>query len=290
MLYYVKSFVKGIAKNGRPYYKLSLVGEDGNVVSATCFSTLEYDPGDYVGGIIVSDLSPSDQFPKVTDAELSTILPLRAPVPEAFKKFVNPTVTPEAFHQIVQMLLREAGEDESPIGVAILGDLPGLFDSYLKATAAHAMHHAFIGGLLLHTYEMLRLLHLFVKDRQGALPFKVNPLHCLIGVLYHDFGKLREYDGFDYTETIALTPHCILGAEEVEKCYSGYFEPRDIQLIKHIILSHHGKPEFGAACVPATLDAFLVHTIDMLSGQGYAMSHCANLERCGFTSSLVVVP
>ena len=185
MLYYVKSFVKGVAKNGRPYYKLSLVGEDGNAVSATCFSALEYDPGDYIGGTIVSDLSPLDQFPKVTDAELSTILPLMAPVPEAFKKFVNPTVTPE---------------------------------------------------------------------------------------------------------TIALTPHCILGAEEVEKRYSGYFEPRDLQLIKHIILSHHGKPEFGAACAPATLDAFLVHTIDMLSGQGYAMSHCANLERCGFTSSLVVVP
>ena len=90
MLYYVKSFVKGIAKNGRPYYKLSLVGEDGNAVSATCFSTLEYDPGDFVGGVIVSNLSPSDQFPKVTDSELATIRPLTGSIPEAFKKFVNP--------------------------------------------------------------------------------------------------------------------------------------------------------------------------------------------------------
>ena len=290
MLYYVKSFVRLIAKNGRPYYKLALVSEEGRVVSATCFSNSDYDPEDFVGYTIYSELDPTEQFPKVTDEDLSSVEPLQSPVPDAFKRFLNPMVMPEAFKQVVQMILREAGEDESPIGVAVLGDLPGLIDSYSKATAARAMHHAFIGGLLLHTYEMLKLLHLFVKDRQGALPFKVNTLHCLIGVLYHDFGKLREYNGFDYTETIALTPHCILGAEEVEKRYSDYFEPRDIQLIQHIILSHHGKPEHGAACVPATLEAFLVHTLDMISGQGYAMSHCANLERCGFTSALVVVP
>ena len=290
MLYYVKSFVRLIAKNGRPYYKLALVSEEGSVVSATCFSNSDYAPEDFVGYTIYSDLDPTEQFPKVTDEDLSSVEPLQSPVPDAFKRFLNPMVMPEAFKKVVQMILREAGEDESLIGVAVLGDLPGLIDSYSKATAARAMHHAFIGGLLLHTYEMLKLLHLFVKDRQGALPFKVNALHCLIGVLYHDFGKLREYNGFDYTETIALTPHCILGAEEVAKRYSDYFEPRDIQLIQHIILSHHGKPEHGAACVPATLEAFLVHTLDMISGQGYAMSHCANLERCGFTSSLVVVP
>lgn len=116
----------------------------------------------------------------------------------------------------------------------------------------------------------------------------MNPIHCLIGILYHDWGKCQEYSEGDYTEIMPLTPHGFLGAQEVARRYQSFLKPRTLSLIQHIILSHHGRLEWGATCVPATLEAFLVHHLDMLSGHGNAMSNCVNMEKCFAINSFVV--
>lgn len=289
MLYFIKSAIRSTAKNGNPFYKLTLVSQEGLAVEASCFIPHEVD---FQGKVIESDLDAKAQYPKVSESELLSLKPLfeLQEIPGLFSKFVQKVPSRGDFMNLILNLLKEAGKSESKFGVKLLEDAEELYVQYSQATAAKAMHHAFIGGLALHTYEMLNILYGLVKDGQKVLPYKVNVLHCLVGILFHDYGKLEEYSGMEYTESIALTPHNFIGAKEIEKRYSNFFNSRTLKLIQHIILSHHSNLEWGATCVPATLEAFLVHHIDMLSGHGNAIAACVNMERCASTRSMVIVP
>lgn len=289
MLYFIKSHSVSVAKNGNPFYKLNLISEEGAAVDATCFTSVEKDLSNTV---IESNLDSTAQYPKVSEAELMSARPLTSleEIPSVFSKYKQTCPSKEEFIQVVTKLLEEAGKLKSKLGIKLLEDCEELYNKYSYATAAKVMHHAFLGGLALHTYEMLNYLYALVKDDQKFMSFKVNILHCTIGILYHDYGKLEEYKGMEFTETLALTPHNFLGAKEIELRYSEYLKPRTLKLIQHIILSHHGNLEWGATCVPATLEAFLVHHIDMLSGHGNAMASCVNMEKCAATRSMVVVP
>lgn len=289
MLYYIKSAVRSQARNGNMFYKLSLVSEAGSPVEATCFVSYEVELQDLT---IQSDLDAKAQYPKVEESELQTLCSLDAleSAPAVFLKFKKVVPTKDEFLGLVTLLLEEAGKATSKFGLKLIEDTQELYAKYSKAVAAKVIHHAFEGGLALHTYEMLKLLYTLVKDGQSGLPFKVNILHCLVGILFHDYGKLEEYSGTEYTEVIALTPHNFIGAKEIEKRYASFFKDRILKLIQHIILSHHGNLEWGATCVPATLEAFLVHHIDMLSGHGNAMASCVNMEKCASSRSMVIVP
>lgn len=287
MIYYVKSQDQSVAKNGNKFLKLSLVSEEGVSVSAVCFT----EESSVVSGYVIeSSLDPKSQFPKVAPDEIYSAIPLKNldPIPEAFQKYVVSVPTKEEFVGIVSEILGLSGKGATKIAHAILDHVGGdLYPLYSVRTAAKAMHHAYPGGLAQHTFEMLKILKALLKE--NALPFKVNVLFCLIGVLYHDYGKTLEYDEeMNYTEYMVLTPHSYLGARVVEEYYYKYLKPESLRRIQHIILSHHGRPEWGAACIPATLEAFLVHHIDMLSGQGFAMKSCCDMEKCWFTGGYVV--
>lgn len=287
MRYYVKSQDQSVAKNGNQFLKLSLVSEEGVSVSAVCFTEESLVVS---GCVIESMLDSKSQFPKVAPDEIYSAIPLKNldPVPEEFQKYVVSVPTKEEFVGVVSEILELSGKGATKIASVILERVEwDIYPWYSVRTAAKAMHHAYQGGLAQHIFEMLKILKALLKE--NALPFKVNALFCLIGVLYHDYGKTLEYDkDLNYTEYMALTPHSYLGARIVEAHYSKYLKSESLRRIQHIILSHHGRLEWGAACVPATLEAFLVHHIDMLSGQGFAMKSCANMEKCWFTGGYIV--
>lgn len=287
MRYYVKSQNQSVAKNSNKFLKFNLISEDGVPVSAVCFSE---DSSVISGCVIESSLDPKSQFPKVEPDEIYSAIPLKNldPIPEEFQKYVVSVPTKEEFVGIVSEILGLSGKGATKVASAILERVEVvLYPLYSVRTAAKAMHHAYPGGLAQHTFEMLKVLKALLKE--NAIPFKVNALFCLIGVLYHDYGKTLEYDeDLNYTEYMVLTPHSYLGARAVEEHFSKYLKPESLRRVQHIILSHHGRTEWGAACIPATVEALLVHLVDMMSGQGFAMKACANMEKCWFTGSYVV--
>lgn len=139
-----------------------------------------------------------------------------------------------------------------------------LYKPYSVAPAARANHHAYPGGLLQHTYEILAL---FVSV-YSTLPFNVNPFIVAMACLFHDFGKLSEYTSTtEYTQTFFLKGHPVLSAEVCGQVMKG-MNPSLIEHTQHAILAHHGRLEWGSPVVPATPEAFLVHHLDMLSGHG----------------------
>ncbi len=137
---------------------------------------------------------------------------------------------------------------------------------FADAPAARMMHHAYIGGLLEHTLSMASLANFLAAH----YPY-VNKDLLLAGTLLHDMGKTEEYgiDGsFDFSEDGRLVGHIVRGVVMIEQAAAELdFPPEKLRQLVHLILSHHGNLEWGSPVKPKTLEAILLHQIDLLDSR-----------------------
>jgi 3'-5' exoribonuclease len=153
--------------------------------------------------------------------------------------------------------------------------------AYANAPAARQMHHAYIGGLLEHSLSMAGL----ARYLSGHYPY-VNADLLISGALLHDLGKAQEYtleDGFRYSEDGRLVGHIVRAIVIVEKAAAELGIPEsDVRRLVHLIASHHGTHEWGAPVLPKTLEAVLLHQIDLMDSrvQGF-LDHVGNDARAG---------
>ncbi|RMH00151.1 MAG: HD domain-containing protein [Chloroflexi bacterium] len=165
-------------------------------------------------------------------------------------------------HQIVS----ELNEPWQSLVSHILLQEPFL-TQFANAPAARNMHHAFIGGLLEHTLSMAAI----AKKLAEHYPY-VNKDLLLAGVLLHDMGKTAEYttDGaFAYTEDGLLVGHIIRAIAMIERAAAqlGTVSEEDLRHLVHLVASHHGTLEWGSPVTPKTLEAILLHQIDLLDSR-----------------------
>jgi 3'-5' exoribonuclease len=147
-----------------------------------------------------------------------------------------------------------------------------IMKKFIVAPAAMGMHHAWIGGLLEHTTAVLELA-LLICPRYPDIDQDI----VLAGLFLHDIAKTVELSyaaGFDYTDEGRLIGHVSRGAMWVDQKAAaagaklGAPLRRDlVMVLTHILLSHHGEPEFGAAVLPKTPEAILVNLIDNLDAK-----------------------
>ena len=180
--------------------------------------------------------------------------------------------------------------------LAFLDD-PTLGPAFLEAPAAKRLHHAWIGGLLEHVLHLVRIC-------LANAPFypEVDPDLLVTGAILHDIGKVRELSwnsSFDYTLEGQLIGHISiaqrllqekiaqLDAEHLRSSSGlqpaendaanegalapGPFPPQLRILIEHMILSHHGKLEFGSPKLPMTPEAMLLSALDDLEAKFQAL-------------------
>ena len=142
--------------------------------------------------------------------------------------------------------------------------------SFLRIPAAKKVHHAFLHGLLMHTLNMLRIAD-FLCGLYGSF---LDRNLLIAGAFLHDFGKSGEFlyselgTVSDYSTAGQLLGHLVLCAEEVGEVGKeiGAAEEK-VMLLKHLILSHHGQPEYGAAVRPACAESEALAQIDMLDAR-----------------------
>ncbi len=139
---------------------------------------------------------------------------------------------------------------------------------YEQCPGAVYGHHAAIGGLLKHTAEVAAI------GRTIARASGANIEYVLAGALLHDIGKIESYrwDGlFDYTDAGRLVGHVTLGAlmleRRVREQATPPCSPRELLLLTHFILSHHGRLEWGSPVQPMTLEAEALHWADNASAK-----------------------
>lgn len=148
---------------------------------------------------------------------------------------------------------------------AFFGDAK-LLDAFCRAPAARDLHHAFLGGLLEHTLNIARMADAF--SRQA----KVNRDLLVLGALLHDIGKTEELTAkfaIDYSDKGKLLGHLYIGAEMAARRAEGIdkFPAEKLALVQHLILSHHGKYEYGSPVLPKIPEAFALHHLDNLDAK-----------------------
>jgi 3'-5' exoribonuclease len=133
--------------------------------------------------------------------------------------------------------------------------------------AAKSIHHAYRGGLLEHVVSMAELA-VAVAAHYPALDGGL----LLLGVLYHDLGKLRELGAMpvnDYTPEGRLVGHIVMGRDLLrQRCAAIDGFPPELQLhLEHLVLSHHGAFEFGSPVLPMTPEAVALASLDNLDSK-----------------------
>ena len=154
-----------------------------------------------------------------------------------------------------------------------LAQLAGLFaeeygEKFKNHYGAQMVHHAYVGGLLHHTYSMVRLA-LFCAGHYSHL---VDKELLITGVLFHDIGKMFE---FNVSPAVAATMeggllgHLVIGNTvflELKNKIPDF--PEDLSCkIQHLIISHHGEKEFGSPEVPKIPEAFVLNILDLLDSK-----------------------
>lgn len=148
---------------------------------------------------------------------------------------------------------------------------------YKKAPSAKQIHHAFLGGLLEHVLSLCTLCRLV-----GPHYPNVDLDLLLTGAILHDIGKIDEltYDrALGYSDVGQLLGHISIGVRYLHEKLRDVpdFPPALAILVEHLILSHHGKLEFGSPKVPAFPEALLFSYLDDLDSKMECMR--AQLER-----------
>jgi len=180
-----------------------------------------------------------------------------------FYAFLPHPIAKEEWTRCVNQLLSYCSDDTLK---GIISDFAEkLYDPYSKWPAATSIHHAFPGGLLNHTYQML---HMF-EGLYPTLPYKVNPDYIALAVLFHDYGKVYEYDQQGKRQPLAfLKGHIYISAHKLENVLAQkQVKQEDIDRIVHIVLAHHGELEFGSPVLPCTQEAVLVNYLDNISAK-----------------------
>ena len=176
----------------------------------------------------------------------------------------------DMYNELIQIAENFSDEELKALVLEIYGDYK---ESLFYWPAAYKLHHAVRGGLLLHTLSIVKLCERICE----IYPFVDREL-LIAGAMLHDIAKIDEFTVSDigiassYSIKGNLLGHIAMGAERVQK----YAERLNISektatLVSHMILSHHGVPEYGAAVKPMFIEAEILSELDLMDSRIYEM-------------------
>ena len=153
----------------------------------------------------------------------------------------------------------------------------GMAQAYREAPAARQLHHAWLGGLLEHVVSLLGLADRVAQHYNNLKPDTLHRDLLLTGVMLHDIGKVHELTwdtGFEYSVEGVLLGHIQMGLDLVQRVMDKLpdFPPRLKTLVLHLILSHHGKLEFGSPKLPMIPEALVLNFVDDLDAKMQAVA------------------
>lgn len=149
---------------------------------------------------------------------------------------------------------------------SVLTERSGLAEKFYSYPASIGVHHVYLGGLLEHSVAVAQMAKEAVKFCGGNLDV------VIAGSLFHDIGKIDEMEikgAFRYSDKGRLLGHIALGVVIFEALVKEVkdFPPQISDILKHIIISHHGVEEWGSPRKPMTIEALIVHYIDNLDAK-----------------------
>lgn len=258
-------------KSNKPYLNLTMCDKTGQLEGRV------WEPGDpriakdIERGDIVKARGSVSRFDDRVQMKVDQIR--KATPSEVDKADLMPATTYDVAALWIQLLgfvESLTNPDLNRLLTALFAD-PVLAQAYREAPAAKQLHHAWLGGLLEHVVSLCTLADRVVPH----YPLLDRDL-VLTGVLLHDIGKVRELSwdiGFEYTVEGSLLGHIQIGTALAEKTMDSLpdFPPKLKLLVLHMILSHHGKLEFGSPKLPMIPEALVLNFLDDLDAKMQAV-------------------
>ena len=194
--------------------------------------------------------------------------------------------TSKDINQMCQKLFEICGSIQNRHLAALVQaylDDEALMNDFCRAPAAMSFHHAYIGGLLEHTLNSIE-----IADCISRFYPLLNRDLVIAGIFLHDIAKTWELSyetSFGYTDGGQLIGHIVKGAmwvehkaREAEEVLGEKIPQRLVDVLQHIILSHHKELEFGSPKIPATPEAIFVHYIEDLDAKMMMSLHATRGE------------
>ncbi len=262
-IYYVKTKIAAVSKNGKQYYNVTLQDKTG-VIDSKIWDTNspaieDFEANDYID--IMGDVSVFNgslqlairraRVANEVEYNVSDYLPCSRysaeKMYEALCDYIDKIQNPY-IKKLVDMFFKEDQE---------------FIEKFKKSSAAKSVHHGFISGLLEHTFGVVRLCHIYTK----TYPF-LNYDLLIAAALFHDIGKTKELSPFpqnDYTDEGQLIGHVIISYQMVHEAISKIegFPNALANELEHCILAHHGELEYGSPKKPAIAEALALSLADL---------------------------
>jgi 3'-5' exoribonuclease len=278
----VRQAEERLTQYGKPYLNLQLADKSGTIRAKLWSEALREYPGpfqvgDYVG--VVGVVRSYQGEPEITIQKIWTLEQIKQKKelaneePKDFDLGLLHAATPYDRAVLWQELLELATENLSPpLRDLVVNLLQAHAEAWQSLPAARRNHHAYLGGLLEHTWSVARLAH-----QLAAIYPEVNRELVLAGAILHDVGKLKELaqpHAPEYTVPGQLLGHIVLGWDMIRQEAAALNFPDDHLLLQleHIVLTHHGQQEFGSPVLPKTREALLVYYADDLDAKMKIMS------------------
>lgn len=264
----VRSAEQRASANGKNYLDMTLADKSGSINAKMWDGTVQPP----LAGSIVKVRATGNEFngrmqlrvEKIRAAESRDQVDMSALIPCA------PRDPNEMLGEVVRAADHIADPDLRRITCELL-DRAG--DKLLTFPAAKQMHHAERSGLLHHTTTMLRAANAIMS----VYP-QLNASLLIAGVIVHDLAKIDEMDAdtlglvSDYSVDGKLIGHIVRGVVNIQlAAEKTKANPGKALLLQHMVLSHHGIPEYGSPLAPKFPEAEVLNTIDTLDARLYEM-------------------
>lgn len=277
-LFLVKEKTVAVGKNGRPFMGLKL-GDATGSIDARLWDRVDELSREFETGDILKIKGQVQLFQNRKQLILHKLERIDSATVN-FEDFI-PQASRNAEDMMVELLHLVRSMKNDHLRQLVLDTLedPELRPKILRAPAAKSIHHAWIGGLLEHILSICKIM-----DFMGThYPFLNRDL-LLFGAIYHDIGKITELsyeNGISYTDRGRLIGHMQIACEMIDKKSSRImgFDEELRDLCKHIILSHHGKLEYGSPKRPKFLEAMVIAMIDDLDSKVATVKAIVDGER-----------
>ncbi|WP_409304546.1 3'-5' exoribonuclease YhaM [Peribacillus sp. SCS-155] len=261
---YIKSSTKAVASNGKPFLTLILSDKTGEI-EAKLWDVSEDDERSYVGEravkiqgeiqnyrgrsqLKIRNIRLTTEMDSISISDLIQTAPLSQDVMlDTITQYIFEMRNPN-IQRITRHLMKKYQEE------------------FLTFPAATKNHHEFMSGLAYHVVSMLDL----AKSISGLYP-KLNKDLLYAGVILHDLGKVMELSGpvsTVYTVEGNLLGHITIMVNEIGKAADELgIEGEEIMVLQHLVLSHHGKAEWGSPKAPMVREAEVLHYIDNIDAK-----------------------
>ena len=286
----IGSITQTSTSNNKPMLKVSLSdGEES--ITALMFDSTKKDltSTGIEEGVTATVRLEITEFRNAPSYRIVSATPVRLPEDELKQLVKLPPEDPDKLANDIIMLIKQSSgraydlttfdvpADDFSLTALSVRLITNNLKAFTKSSAAKAMHHNLYGGLAYHTFRMIKSAYAVCE-----VYTLLNRELLVCGTALHDIGKLFEMKTSDtgiatYTDMGNLFGHPLLGIEMIDhevwnknQANGGRsYNAEQVAVLKHMIASHHGQPEWGAIRVPSTPEAMMLHELDMIDSRMY---------------------